>query len=100
MDTNVENTEVKFISYDGEFPSLCAGTLTIEVAGVQFKFAPHTFESGGSVDFDDDWNDSISQGSWKISEFAEIPEELEPFKDKILEVMNENVEHGCCGGCV
>ena len=101
MESNkVENTEVKFISYDGDFPNLCEGKLTIEVAGVEFVLPRHTFESGGSVTFDDDWEDTISKGPWKFSEYAEIPEELEPFKDKILDVMNENVEYGCCGGCV
>lgn len=97
---NVENTEVKFISYDGKAPTLCSGTLTIEVAGVEFVLPPHTFESGGSVTFDDDWEETITEGPWKIADFAEFPEELEPFKEKILELVNENVEHGCCGGCV
>ena len=95
-----ENIEVKFISYDGKYPNLCDGKLTIEVAGVQFELKSHTFESGGSVSFDDEWEPTIAELPWKFSEFAEIPEELEPFREKILEVMNENVEHGCCGGCV
>lgn len=97
---NVKNTEVKFISFDGKFPNLCAGKLTIEVAGVEFVLPSHTFESGGSVTFDDDWEATISEGPWKISDYAEFPEELKHFKGKILELVNENVEHGCCGGCV
>lgn len=99
-DMHVNDTEVKFISYDGEPPTLCSGSLTIEIAGVQFRLPEHTFESGGSVTFDDEWEETITEGPWKFDEYAEIPEELEPFREKILEVMNENVEHGCCGGCV
>lgn len=96
---NTENTEVKFISYDGKAPNLCSGTLVIEVAGVQFKLED-VLESGGSVTFDEEWEDTITEGPWKIADYAEFPEELEPFKKKILELVNENVEHGCCGGCV
>lgn len=100
MSDESKKTEVKFISYDGKFPNLCNGTLVIEVSGVQFQIAPHTFESGGSVTFDDEWEETVTEGPWKFSEGVELPEELQPFRDKILEVMNENVEHGCCGGCV
>lgn len=96
---NTENTEVKFISYDGKAPTLCSGTLEIEVAGVQFKLE-NVLESGGSVTFDEEWEETITEGPWKIADYAEFPEELEPFKEKILELVNENVEHGCCGGCV
>lgn len=96
---STENMEVKFISYDGKAPTLCSGTLVIEVAGVQFKLKD-VLESGGSVTFDEEWEDTITEGPWEIADYAKFPEELEPFKEKILELVNENVEHGCCGGCV
>jgi hypothetical protein len=38
------------------------------------------------------------QDDWKI-DLDEHPE-LEPYKEEITRVVNENVEHGCCGGCI
>ena len=31
---------VKFISYDGRWPSYCHGTLILEINGVEYKFHP------------------------------------------------------------
>lgn len=36
-------------------------------------------------------------GRWSISEYPiDFPEEL---KDYAQYLVNENIEHGCCGGC-
>lgn len=86
---------VKFISYDGEYPALCYGTLTIEVDGIKYELTDCLY-SGGSISFDDDGIEYVEIGEWSVS----VPDELKEFKKEITDIVNDNVEHGCCGGCV
>ena len=120
------NTErVKFVSYTGEFPNLCRGVLTLEIDGVQYKFG-HEFSNyhfdenrngyfsdedpehpnfdsfwspGGSVTHDSDWNFDVSHSEWEI-DVQELPEQFRELAAEIDAVFNENVEYGCCGGCI
>lgn len=88
---------VEFISYDGKYPCLCMGTLCIKVDEKRYLFH-HAMHSGGCIRRDEDWNMWAEQGDWEIDLF-EHPE-LEPYKEEITKVINENVPHGCCGGCI
>jgi len=89
---------VNFVSYDGKYPNLCSGNLILEVDGKLFKFERHSLCSGGSVTFNDNWEERVSSGPYTVDEFPEgFPEEA---KAEALEVINNNVPHGCCGGCV
>ena len=88
---------IEFVSYDGEYPGLCMGTLTIKVDGKTYKFE-HALISRGQICRDDDWNMWAEKGDWEVNLF-EHPE-LEPHKEEITRLVNENVEHGCCGGCI
>lgn len=45
-----------------------------------------------------DWDLWAEQDDWKI-DLKEHPE-LEPYKEEITRVVNENVPQGCCGGCI
>ena len=90
--------KIEFVSYDGEFPNLCSGTLVIKVDGKEYSIK-NALISGGNVWFDDDWNDYVSSGEWSVDS-DELPDELKPYIDEITEVVNENVEWGCCGGCI
>ena len=47
---------------------------------------------------DENWNMWSEEGDWGI-DLEEHPE-LEPYKEEIRRVVNDNVEHGCCGGCI
>lgn len=89
----------EFVSYDGKFPNLCAGKLKILVDGKEYELPKHTLVSGGDVTFDEKWRDDVSHGPWKIDENL-LPDELKPFKSEIAGLVNDNVEFGCCGGCV
>lgn len=86
---------VEFVSYDGKCPCLCMGTLVIKVNEKIYSFK-HAMISGGQVcgDIHHIWSE---QDDWRI-DLEEHPE-LEPYKDEITKVVNENVEKGCCGGC-
>lgn len=89
---------VEFVSYDGQYPCLCRGTLTIKVNGKTYCLS-NTMRSGGCVVMsDDDWHMWTEYGDWEI-DLSKYPE-LEPYKEEITKVVNDNVEQGCCGGCI
>ena len=87
---------VEFVSYDGEFPALCCGVLTLKINGKPYVFPPNCMRTGGCITFDDDYFEHIEHGPWSII----VPEELSQFKEEITKCVNENVPWGCCGGCV
>lgn len=88
---------VEFISYDGKYPCLCMGTLTIKVNGKTY-WLNNKMISGGCIMRDGDWNMWSEYGDWEI-DLEKYPE-LEPYKEEITKVVNDNVEQGCCGGCI
>lgn len=88
---------VEFVSYDGEHPCLCMGTLTIKVNGKTYRLK-NIMSSGGLVWHDEDWNFEVEEGDWEV-DLRNYPE-LEPYKEEITRLVNENIEHGCCGGCI
>lgn len=83
---------VEFVSYDGEFPNLCAGTLILRINGEERKFPPHSLISGGCILSDYE----VEEGEWSV----EIPEDLVQYEKEITECVNDNVPWGCCGGCI
>ena len=88
---------VEFISYDGKYPCLCMGTLTIKVNGKTY-WLNNKMISGGCIMRDGDWNMWSEYGDWEI-DLEKYPE-LEPYREEITQVVNDNVEQGCCGGCI
>lgn len=94
-----EEGKVEYVSYDGKYPCLCSGTLLIKVDGKSYTLK-HAMISGGYImgGPDTDWDMWAEQGEWDI-DLEECPE-LEPYKEEIIRVVNENVQYGCCGGCI
>lgn len=102
---------IEFVYYTGEYPNLCSGTLCLKIDGKEETFGYDWGEgnpkhetfwcSGGSVTFDDEWNEEIEQGPWGF-DFDRIKElNLTQEEEEIIEkLFNENVPQGCCGGCV
>lgn len=86
---------VKFISYDGEYPNLCSGTLVLEVED-ETREIPYALCSGGYVGFNERLNAVVEEGPWSVN----LPEDLEPYRQEIEELVNDEVPHGCCGGCL
>lgn len=94
--------KVSFVSYDGKYTCLCGGKLTVKIGNNKYTLPSHAFGSGGSVSFDKDWSETVEEGEWYWDD--SILKSCDPVvikhKNQILEVMNSNVDHGCCGGCV
>lgn len=93
--------QFEFIDYSGCFPNLCAGKLTFKADGKTFERYVWLL-SGGRSYFDEKFDWHLEEGPWKdISGplFEDYPEFLE-HKTELLKMINENVPHGCCGGCV
>lgn len=88
---------VEFISYNGKWPCLCMGTLTIKVDGKTY-WLKHAMVSGGGICRNEEWDMWTEEGDWEVN-LDEYPE-LVPYKEEITRIVNENVEHGCCGGCI
>lgn len=99
---------VEFVSYDGSFPNLCSGLLVVKIDGKEVKFGRTActsvtpeydsfWYSGGNVSFDEDWNETVTEGEWKL---ADIEPEFEDVAEELIKVFNQNVPQGCCGGCV
>lgn len=87
--------QVEFISYDGAYPNLCSGLLVLKINGKVKEFPRYCLCSGGGVWFDDNWVEHVESGPWSI----DLPKDLEPLREEIEKCINENIPHGCCGGC-
>ena len=89
---------VKFIEYTGRCPNLCSGTLTLEIEGEVVRFSSERdtrfWYSGGSC-----CGFNVTRKPWIIDK-DDIPEKYRKYYYEIVHVFNENVEWGCCGGCV
>ena len=86
------------IRYDGAFPNLCSGTLIVTINDEQWVFPDYCMSSGGSVWFDEGWDEHVEHGEWSIKEWTDkFPKNM---KKAVLNKINEEIPHGCCGGCV
>jgi len=99
VEKKFEPIEMEFINYTGEWPNLCRGILTISVGGEIFNLS-QILISGGDCSFSSDYSSSdVSSGGWEIYE-SNLPEKLRGFHKQIVELVNDNIEKGCCGGCL
>lgn len=110
--------KIVFVSYDGKYPNLCRGVLTLNINGKDYRFGHNysnydprtgTFRGEGTRNFDEFW---VSGGGlmpdyegtyheeWQWNDLAKLPSELLGLENEMLRVFNENVPHGCCGGCI
>lgn len=86
------------IEYDAPDCALCCGNLVVFVNGIRYDFG-HALCSGGSVWFDDDWCDHVETGPWSIFWPKNFPEQAD-LRQQVYDAVNEQIEWGCCGGCV
>jgi len=104
-------SKVEFVSYTGKYPNLCRGVLTVKINGELVSFGNEwSAENGIIPDFPPFWTSGGNMvdsktNPWKISCWVNLdrsdtyPDDISDMLPEILRVMNENVEHGCCGGC-
>jgi len=99
---------IEFVSYDGAYPCLCMGTLVLKINGENVSFGlskdkcdhGRFWRSGGSVSFDRDWHETVTSGPWEYHEWPDTPDAVKRNHAYIMQLFNEHVHEGCCGGCV
>lgn len=102
---------VKFISYTGRYPNLCRGLLTLEIDCIEYTFG-HDYSNNQTGDYSSFWytggrcgftnnyqNSYVNHGEWVI-DCDDLPNEFKKYAAEIDKVFNENVDYGCCGGCL
>jgi hypothetical protein len=88
--------EIK-IEYNGAYPALCRGKLTAVIDCVRYDFPANCLLSGGEAWAIDVYK-GTTEGDWEVKEWPEdFPNE---FKKATVTAINEQIEHGCCGGCI
>ena len=104
---------IEFVSYTGKYPNLCNGILTLNIDGKLVEFGhdytksweelekdnPPFWQSGGNCGIRVDGDEYCEDGPWEIDE-ERIPEEYKKYAKEIRKIFNENVQFGCCGGCI
>lgn len=92
---------IEFVSYNGSYPNLCSGTLVLRVDGKEVTIGQYgAISSGGSVWFDEEWTEHVEDGDWSLGYSDEYDQFTLKEKSRILDLVNENIPCGCCGGCV
>ena len=86
---------VEFVSYDGKWPCLCGGELTVRIDGEAVNLG-RCLATGGFASFTDDWEETVGNGPWTVS----VPEGYALYEAEITRLVNANVPWGCCGGCI
>lgn len=90
--------KVEFMSYNGHYPHLCMGVLTLKLDGETVElYSP--LESCGRAFVAENGDEVVEKGQWKINP-AFVPAEFREYIPEIENVVNNNVPHGCCGGCI
>ena len=109
---------IEFVSYTGKYPNLCNGILTLKIDNEIVKFGNDckkdwdynlkrykngNYEkfwiSGGSCYFGNYYSEGhVTSKKWEL-DYLILPDFLKPYSDKLIDVFNDNVPYGCCGGC-
>lgn len=86
---------VEFISYDGEYPHLCCGTVVLCIDGKRVLLEDNLIPTGSACSEDDD-DGCYEPGPWIVK----VPKEYAQYTKEIHDVVNANIEWGHCGGCM
>ncbi len=87
------------ISYPIDDCDLCRQILTVYLDSKKYDFGCCLY-SGGDWYIDDDCNAVVTEAPWELNEKL-IPDDFPKDKIKdVLDLVNEQVPQGCCGGCI
>lgn len=107
QDCTTHAHHVRFVEYTGDYPNLCRGKLTLNIDGEDVTFG-YSWTSNPSPMYRPFWSSGgglrenyagTYSGEWIIYT-DELPEKYRKYAPEIDCVFNENVEYGCCGGCI
>lgn len=107
---------LEFVEYTGRYPNLCSGRLFVRINGVLISFGNYCLgEKGKTSDegvqnYPEFWhtgghlnrNYDAVQYPWRLSDWIkekQFPPEIRKFLPMLIDLFNENVPYGCCGGC-
>ena len=91
-------SQIEVESYTTPPHNLCSSEVVLKLGDQRWELPKHSLSSGGSVSFDENWSEEVTEGPWSVNEWPEgFPEEAKPYA---LEAINKTVPWGCCGGCV
>lgn len=90
--------ELVGISYDGAYPNLCHGTLTVVTNKSTYKIEGCMI-SGGFCSFNEEFEECVEYGPWCV-DINELPDEIKHLHEQIEDEVNRTVDYGCCGGCL
>lgn len=107
---------LEFVEYTGRYPNLCSGRLFVRINGVLVSFGNYCLgEKGKTPDegvqnYPDFWHSGghlnrnwcAVQYPWELSDWIkedQFPPEIRKLLPLLIDLFNENVPYGCCGGC-
>jgi hypothetical protein len=91
--------EIK-IEYDGAYPNLCRGHLIVYIDGKKWDFGKYCLNSGGGVHRSEDWDMWSTEGEWEVENWPDGFPADRQLRKSVVDCINEQISHGCCGGCI
>lgn len=89
----LDGTKFEHVEYNAPAYALCGASWTIRYENTIIVL-DHALCSGGHVSWGE--QDIIESGPWSLR----LPDFLEPYKEQLTKLANENIPQGCCGGCI
>ena len=90
----ISKKDIKFHSYDGKYPHLCIGTLKLQI-GDEIREYDDLIISRGYVTPEGE----VVRMPWEIHEEV-LEKDIRGWAKYIRDLINKNLDWGCCGGCI
>lgn len=90
----ISKKDIKFHSYDGKYPHLCIGTLKLQI-GDEIREYDDLIISRGYVTPEGE----VVRMPWEIHEEV-LEKDIRGWAKYIRDLVNKNIDWGCCGGCI